>query len=610
MEEAVELLKQLNQTDESVRIEAKKGQKIDRSIMETVCAFANEPDLSGGNILLGIEEDESPLFPGYKVTGIVNPDKLQKDFSTQCAGMFNVSVRPEIRIEIINERPVMNIFIPELPTAQKPLYFKNEGLPRGAYRRIGSTDQRCTEDDLAIFFNTEQTFDSQSVPGSSWDDLDENAILFYRNFRNRVNPNAEELTYDDRDLLRSLGCLAGQDQRKGVLTYAGLLLFGSRPAQRRLLPMMRLDYIRVPGNEWVADPNNRFTTTLDMRGPLLALVQRAINAVSDDLPKGFLLLEDQVQAESVGLPGRVLREALVNALMHRSYRVNQAVQVIRYSNRIEIINPGYSLKSQEHLGEPGSKVRNPYIAAVFHETNLAETKGSGIRTMRRLMEEAQMVPPTFESDHTDNKFTARLLLHHFLNEADLTWLRQFEPLALNDNQKKALIFLREVGAINNLAYRQLNGCENLKAGAELRALRGHNLMEQKGKGRATYYIPSPQLSAPPADLSAPVSTLSTPPPTLIEVVGSDLFNQLPEDIRNSIEQLGRRSNDQEEMKQVILMLCTWKPQKLEELSTYLGREKKYILRKFIQPLMHDNLLKYTIPDMPNHPDQAYKTPLL
>jgi ATP-dependent DNA helicase RecG len=131
---------------------------------------------------------------------------------------------------------------------------------------------------------------------------------------------------------------------------------------------------------WVENTDDSFTT-IDMRGPLMEIVQRVFTLISDDLPNGFLLPEGALQAENIGLPSRVLREALVNAFIHRSYKVNQPIQIIRYSIRLEIMNPGFSLKPEETLGEPGSYTRNPNIAAVFHETNLAETKGSGIRTM-------------------------------------------------------------------------------------------------------------------------------------------------------------------------------------------------------------------------------------
>src|SRR5215217_2161280 len=446
MESAIELINLLNMTDETSRIEVKRGSSIDKSILQSVCAFANEPNLNGGNILLGITADEMSLFPQYIVVGVDNPDKLQSDLASQCASIFNIPVRPEITVEQVNGKNVLNIFIAELQTSQKPLFFKNEGLPKGAFRRIGPTDQRCSEDDLHLFFNHSETFDTSIVRGSSIEDIDENAIRQYRNLRSKVNPYAEELNYSDIDLLIALGCLK-KDNDSNHLTYAGLLVFGTSVGQRRLLPALRVDYIRVPGNEWVANPDDRFTT-IDMRGSLILLIQRAYNAIADDLPKGFLLPEGLIQASTIGLPGRVLREALVNAFIHRSFKVNQPIQIIRYGNRIEIKNPGYSLKPEDQLGDPGSNQRNPFVAAIFHETNLAETKGSGIRTMRKLMQQAGMVAPTFESDHQENQFSARLLLHHFLSEIDIRWLNSFSGISLNDHQKQALVFVKEVGAID------------------------------------------------------------------------------------------------------------------------------------------------------------------
>ena len=255
--------------------------------------------------------------------------------------------------------------------------------------------------------------------------------------------------------------------------------------------------------------------------------------------------------------------AIVNAFIHRTYRESQPIQIIRYSNRIEIKNPGFSLKPEEQLGEPGSKNRNPFIAAIFHETNLAETKGSGIRTMRRLMELSNMVPPTFESDHSANLFTTRLLLHHFLSEEDITWLKHFQDFGLNDAQKRALIFVREVGAVDNQTYRQLNGCDILKASGELRQVRDLGILSQKGKGRATYYIPddafqNPNLKAPvttvkapPPSLKAPVTTAKTPPPSPKAPVDEGLKHQLPEELREKLQQLKKRTNKKDEIENTV-----------------------------------------------------------
>lgn len=606
-----ELYEQLNHSDECNFIEAKRGTAIDRSIMETVCAFSNEPGLGGGYILLGVEEEARSLFPSFETKGVENPDKLQLDLSSQCADVFNVAIRPQIDIEHIGDKNIVKVFVPEAADGTKPVYFKKEGLPRGAFRRIGSSDQRCTDDDLLVFFQKEESFDSTLVQESSWEDISEDAIELYRKLRSNVNPYAEELQYNNENLLYSLGCVK-KEEGEYYPNYAGLLLFGSRMAHRRLLPMVRVDYIRVPGNEWIEDPEDRFTT-IDMRGNLLEMVQRVFNQITDDLPRGFLLPDGKLQAESVGLPRRVLREAIVNALIHRSYRENQPIQVIRYSNRLEIKNPGFSLKPEDHLGEPGSKNRNPNIAAVFHETNLAETKGSGINTMRKLMEKANLLPPTFESDHGRNTFTARLLLHHFLGAEDLKWLSGFDEFDLNNNQKRGLILVKEMGAIDNSTYRQTNNIDTLKASAELRDLSRKELLTPKGKGRATYYIPGKLLTAPPQDLSAPPQDHSTPALDLSapvhlesEPVREDLVNQLPTDIKEQLADFTGRTSDKERLKDFICQLCSIRELSVKQLSIILTKQEKYLLHNFIKPLREEGRIEYTIPDMPNHPQQAYK----
>jgi len=143
---ARELFKQLNITDELAGIEAKGTSDNSRSLIEIVCSFSNEPGLGGGYILYGAVRDDSNIPVQYYVEEISYPDKVQSDIATQCAGMFNVSIRPDIRIDQLNGKNVVVIKVRELSGSQKPLYFKSDDLPCGDYRRIGPTDQMCTED--------------------------------------------------------------------------------------------------------------------------------------------------------------------------------------------------------------------------------------------------------------------------------------------------------------------------------------------------------------------------------------------------------------------------------------------------------------------------------
>jgi ATP-dependent DNA helicase RecG len=642
MKTAIELFEQLNALDETPWIEAKLSSEVGKSLMETINSFSNEPGLIEGYILIGVTRMQESLFPEYQIVGVENPDKIQQEIATQSATLFNIPIRPNISVEPLQGKSVIVVRVKELDYLQKPAFFKKQGLPFGAFRRIGSSDLHCTEDDMQVFYNNlGKSYDQTVVAGTSIKDIDSVALSRYRKLRENVLPTAEELSYSDEELLIALGCL---NTDKGELNLAGLLLFGTPSAQRRTFPMLRVDYIRVPGNVWVQDPESRFNS-IDMRGPLLVNVYKLIDAINSDLPKGFLMDKDQVQAQTTGLPILALREAIVNALMHRSYREHKPTQIIRYDNRIEIINPGFSLKSEDKLGSPGSETRNSFIAAVFHETNLAETKGSGIRAMRRLMIDAKLAPPTFESSREDNEFTTRLLLHHFLDKKDLIWLKRFETYNLNDSQKQALIFVREVGAIDNLTYRQMADCDAVRATTDLRALRKSNLLVLFGKGKGTYYKAGDLLnetyiendflrtnsnySTEPSTEPKNVSTEHKSPSTEVENINvvdyqqiqildeglstearefnkKELIEELPIRLQGKIYKLKEREST-EIMEEIILEICSIRPFKLAELGCILGKGDNYLSRKYMKSLIEKDKLKFLHSDMVNHPSQAYQS---
>lgn len=563
---AQELYKQLSESDECVWIEAKGESDSAQSLMESVCSFSNEPGLGGGYILLGIGEDTKALDNRFWIEGVENPDKAQLDISTRCASMFNLSVRPRIDVEKLDGKNVLKIFVPELPSQQKPLYFKSVGLPQGAWRRIGSSDQRCTEEDLYAFYQDNTSFDSSVVKNTSFDDVDLDAVKYYRRCRKEVNPKAEELNYSDRELLESLECLT-QD---GNLTFAGAMLFGTKRVIRRFYPLMRTDYIRVRGNEWVENVDERFSA-IEFMGPLMLQIDRMIDAVLSDLPQNFSLKEGQIHATTKpDLPERVIREAIVNAVMHRSYRHNRPTQIIRYNNRIEIINSGYSLKAQEEIGTAGSDTRNQLIASILHETNLAEFKGTGIRTMRRLMTGAGLSMPTFESDRTKDTFTIRLLLHKFFDEGDVAWLSGFGE-NLTQGQRSALIFAREVGAVDTLTYMQIVGEKRKLADSNLDFLKKMGVLKQKGKTvDSVYYVLNSDF-----DVTTPQVTPQVAP---------------QDDIQTKCNEL--------------VLFCRIPRSKKEMMAFLKLSDRKSFDKLYLKPLLNKRI-RYTVPDKPNSRIQKY-----
>ena len=640
MKTAKEIFDELNSWDENRRIEAKSASAVGKSMMETVCAFANEPGLRGGYLLLGAKrtgmtEEGKPV---YEPENIGDTDKIQSDFVAMCNSMFNVCIRPIINVEEYQGKTVIVVKIDELPESQKPAYFAKRGLPDGAFRRIGPSDEKCSEEDMYLFYQSADTFDSCIVDDADLDDIDENALGYYRRLRKEVNPEAEELTLNDVDLLRALGAIKKNKQGGYDLTYTGLLVFGKQMSLRRLMPSFRVDYIRISGNQWLTDGDNRFEQTIDMRGPLILMVNKACSAVMDDLPKGFEL-KDSLQASTPAiLPNKVLREAIVNSYIHRSNRVNQPIQIIRYSNRIEIHNPGYSLKSSDDWGEPGSMLRNPRISEIFHDTNLAETKGTGIGAMRRLMKEAGLMPPTFESNHEANKFTARLLLHHFLSKENMEWLAQYASFDLTNEQKLALVFVREVGAIDNATYRQLDTTiTHGRVRVEIHKLCELGFIEKRGQGRNTYYMRTDKVVSLDERLLAQHGTLGEKIPPQGEKIPAqhgtlgekippqgekipaqhgtfetesqlksreELLRELPQELQERVAKIGKWAT-REKVSLLLVDLCSFKPYSYEELAVIIQRAAKPMKDKYIKPLRLANKLFYWIPEMINHPQQKY-----
>jgi ATP-dependent DNA helicase RecG len=426
-----------------------------------------------------------------------------------------------------------------------------------------------------------------------------------------ANPQAEELAYSNDDMLEALSAVrrVGAELKP---TLAGLVLFGKSIALRRLFPALRIDYMRVVGNQWVDDPEQRFQS-VDIRKPLMLALPLAEASVVDELPKGFRLPEGALQSrqESV-LSRKVIREALANAVMHRSYQDHSPIQIVRYSNRIEILNPGFSLKDMASLGTPGSRMRNPAIAAVLHEINWAETKGSGIRTMRRLAGAAGLPLPEFVSDRQKNEFKVTLFLHHLLTEEDYAWLKSLAGDTLSADEAKALIYARETGLVDNMACRDFSSLDTLQASSLLRRLRDRGLLEKQGAGNRTHYTLIDHATTKdrhPAQRKLPLEggNPAAEGGKQASEGGKRSLPPLPLALTAQLPAPGQRMGEAA-LRQLIRDLCGWQALRGEELATLLGKDLKYLRNKHLSAMVQAGELVFQFPESPNHQLQAYQLP--
>ncbi len=639
---AKQALALLQNYQESERLEAKLGHEIGASVMQSVCAFANEPHLNGGYLLLGVAEaDES--HDNFWVAGVENSDKLLNDLQTNCRDQFEYPIKITAQKEKINGKMVILVYVHELDVSAKPCAFKGKldsknKRKTGVWRRGVNGDYECSQTDLEplLLAKMGTSFETHFLQGSSWEDLDLNAIERYRHLRERVNPEAPELLENNQEMLVALNVV---DRQKAYQpNVAGLLLFGKATALRRLLPEMRVDYVRLSGQDWSQD---EFIETLDLREPLLYTIPKLESKILSDMPHHFRLEPNQLQrSDTPLLPQKAVRESVVNALMHRDYLVKEPIIVARFADRLEIQNAGFSLKPEKELGQKGSRLRNPVLAAVLYDVKYAETKGSGIGIIKEQLRKAQLIPPTFHSDILANSFKITCSFNQLLDEQQLAWLSQFKAFNLSQDAVMALVLAKENGSVNHQSLKALSKLESHQLSKILADLVKFGLLVKQGSGRGVVYflsqfakdaIPtreSVELNSNSGKLNAENVELNQPnnvelAQNSVELTANNVelngdsgkLNEestklndknsveLPASLQSKIEALSQKPA-KEVLSHILVEICTVSPMNIQQLATLLKRKDRS-LRPILNQLVKQGDLVYLYPDTPTHPAQGY-----
>jgi predicted HTH transcriptional regulator len=235
-------------------------------------------------------------------------------------------------------------------------------------------------------------YERSPVPGSDLDDLDQNVLQSY------LQSRAPELLESraPEQLAASFGLLATAGGRS-VPTVAGLILFGTCPQIGR--PEWGVAAVRIKGTK-MSDP---VAVRDDLEGNLPALLE-AITTFVVEQTQSIANLVDPDQSEPE-YPAAAVREAVLNALIHRDYRLTGRSSVRVFDDRIEVWNPGGMpvQLSLEHLAQHGgvSFPRNPVLAAAARSLGLIDQIGRGLPTIRRSISEVTSLNAHFGSSQSD-----------------------------------------------------------------------------------------------------------------------------------------------------------------------------------------------------------------
>jgi len=196
----------------------------------------------------------------------------------------------------------------------------------------------------------------------------------------------------DADLLRTLGVLTGRMR----LTNAGALLF-----THQLDPTAQLAYVyrRTPAGELVVNEH--------LSAPLLPALTRVLDLVDARSDRSSVNLPGGQQIQLADLPEAAVREAVVNAVMHRDYRRSDAVHIEHTATRLRVSSPGPFVGgvTVHNVLTTSSRSRNPQLSSALRTLNLAETAGTGVDRMYAEMARLGHQPPTFSADTDQVKVT-------------------------------------------------------------------------------------------------------------------------------------------------------------------------------------------------------------
>lgn len=376
---------------ESQTIEVKAAKEgCPRRLYDTLSSFSNQD--SGGILLFGIDETA-----GFVPVGVYDLQDLQKRVTEQCNQM-EPPVRAVFTIAEYEEKPICAAEIPALDLTERPCYYRGHGKVKGAFVRVGDADLPMTDYELYRYeaFRRHLHDDERPVERATLTVFEPDKLQNYLARRRSARPGLAQLPLEQQYEMLSI-------TRDGVPTLSAVMNFCMYP--QGYFPELGITAVVVPGTEIgvVAEDSARFLDNRRIEGPIASMVEETLAFCSRNM-KVRTIIDSQtgMRSDRTEYPINAIREAVLNALIHRDYSFyteGTPIQIAFFTDRLEIHSPGslYGRTTVEQLGHSRPDVRNPTLAVMTEILTDAEHRYSGIPTMRREMAAAGLPEPVFEN---------------------------------------------------------------------------------------------------------------------------------------------------------------------------------------------------------------------
>ena len=426
---------------------------------ETLVAFANS---DGGTIVVGVDATGRP-------TGTTYADELEEVLLAALA-----RCRPPVQTDWQQEDTAAGVVVMIRVSRSPELHSLDDGR---VLVRAGTSNRPLGGGQIRQLSVTKSSgdYEVEVVPGAGRADLDDGIIAEY--LEKRAERGRRPVTLPTDELLAEIGAV----DETGRPTVAGLLLFCAHP--HTFMPQVGLTFVRFVG----IDPRGEnglagYGRREEINGPLARLVEMTWDVLLEEMHIGAVVkgLEREERTE---YPLFAVREALVNAVCHRDYRLRgRRIEIRKFADRLEIISPGglpgfITLDNivDEHFS------RNPRIVAGLYQWGYIEELGLGVDRMIEEMALAGHRPPDFKE--TPYSFAVSLS-----NVRERPPTPRWERI-MNERQAKALVYIRENGRITNREYRQIcPGVSPETLRLDLADLVERGLLLKIGAKKGTYYI--------------------------------------------------------------------------------------------------------------------------
>ncbi len=429
-----------------------KSEYVD-DIKKEVLAFVNG---DGGKIFIGVGDNG-------EIIGVDDSDEVMLKVTNSLKDNIVPDVMPFVNINVVEEEGKEIVQIEINVGTNRPYYLRNKGLkPSGVYIRKGSGIQQMSEEAIKelLISNCGRSYElSRSL----------NQELSFKTLDEEFKKRKIELGQVQKRTLEFIN-------EEGLYTNLGLLLSDQCNVTTKLAIFQGID-------------KEIFRDRKEFSGSLL----KQLNDIYM-----FLDMNNKTKAIFSGLdridindyPKEALREALLNAIVHRDYSIDGSNIINIYEDRIEFVSVGGLISSIElesiFLG--ASRTRNPKLANIFFRLKLIESYGTGVAKIIRSYKDSK-VKPKFETAKGVFRVTLPNINNVLGEKESCVSSSSFKYEFLNvDNEKEMILdYVSKNGFIKRKDVESLIGSGTTKACRLLKELCKENRLKQVGSGKLSVY---------------------------------------------------------------------------------------------------------------------------